>query len=347
MTVEKYTLPEEFVDAHHHYVDTQNNTFCHDFLVHLLPNALYLPEDYQRDVINPLQRAGVQLIGSVHMEAMPDNGRMEAEWVSSFSSSTKVMAIVASCDLAKPDAGEKLLELKQQVTLVKGVRWILDCVGKFAPDTATHVATLRHDGIDYLRGSEGGFDGHAIPEFEAGFSLLRDFGYSFDLQCAPAQLLKAAELCARKHPDIPVVINHIGKPRLFSTAHNGQRSDDVIDENELQIWCTGMEAMAKLPNVYVKLSMFGYIVLGWIANSHRREILRNLVLDIVNLFGANHCMVALNWWKDAATSDSDGRSDVGPDPVTFLQYMSEFFKEYNDQDRKHLFSGTAKEFYHI
>jgi predicted TIM-barrel fold metal-dependent hydrolase len=346
MTSEYHDLPEEFVDAHHHFVDTRNNEFCRDFLAHLLPNVTYLAEDYQRDVIAPLQRAGVQLIGSVHMEAMPDNGQMEAEWVSSFASSTRVSAIVASCDLAKPNAREKLLEFQKQVPLVRGVRWILDCVGKFAPDTATHAATLRHDGIDYLRGSEGGYDGQAIPEFEAGFSSLSDFGYSFDLQCAPAQLLKASELCAR-HPDIPVAINHMGKPRLLSTFHGGQSSNDEIDENELQIWRTGMQAMAKLSNVYVKLSMFGYIVPGWITNTHRREILRDFVLEIVNLFGVNRCMVALNWWKDAATSDSDGKSDVGPDPVTFLQNMSDFFKEYSDQDRKRLFTGTAKEFYHF
>lgn len=42
-------------------------------------------------------------------------------------------------------------------------------------------------------------------KFESGFGLLADLGLSFDLQCAPAQLLAAAALFGR-HPKVPVAI---------------------------------------------------------------------------------------------------------------------------------------------
>ena len=65
------------------------------------------------------------------------------------------------------------------------------------------------------------------------------------------------------------------------------------------------------------------------------------------LFGANRCMVGLNWWRDAAMSDSDGRSTVGPTPLEFIACLSTFFEDYSDDDQHRLFVGTAREFYRI
>jgi predicted TIM-barrel fold metal-dependent hydrolase len=275
---------------------------------------------------------------------MPDDGAKEAEWVSSFQEST-VEAIIASCDLTDKDVDTKLQQLKEYPK-VKGVRWILDCVGPFEPNTnpATHVATLRHDGIDYLRGSNGGYDGQTVPEFERGFALLSKYGFSFDLQCAPAQLEAAASLFAR-HPNIPVCINHLGKPRALLGDESATTSEAEFDEKELAQWRAGMKAMAQLPHVSVKLSLLGYAIPGWMKSPERTALLRQLVQETVKLFGADRCMVALNWWKDAATSDADGRSDVGPDPVQFLEYMSSFFPDLSKKDRHMLFVGTARAHY--
>jgi predicted TIM-barrel fold metal-dependent hydrolase len=58
-------------------------------------------------------------------------------------------------------------------------------------------------------------------------------------------------------------------------------------------------------------------------------------------------MVALNWWKDGATSDADDMSDVGPGPVEFLRFVSSFLQDYSDKDRQQIFAGTAREFYRV
>ena len=146
------SLPKQFLDCHHHFVDTTNNKF-QSFLGTLIPNEVAVSEHYERDVVEPLKAAGVEVIGTVHVEAMPDDGTEEVAWVDSLKS--KVKAIVGSCDLSQPTVDDDLLKLKESSPKVRGVRWILDCVGKFQPNTATHVATTRHDGIDYLRGSNG------------------------------------------------------------------------------------------------------------------------------------------------------------------------------------------------
>jgi predicted TIM-barrel fold metal-dependent hydrolase len=332
-------LPTEFVDAHHHFLDTTINEF-QSFLGKCVPNESYLPEHYYRDVVQPLKQAGVTVAGSVHVECMPDDGSEEAAWIDSLSSSVK--AIVGSCDLASPTVGHDLENLKEASTRLRGVRWILDCVGPFEPDTATHVATTRHDGIDYLRGSNGGYDGDAVPAFERGFAMLEQHQLSFDLQCAPAQLLQASKLFS-KYPNIPVCIDHLGKPRTLLGSDDSTTTDP--NEGELEVWREGMNAMAKLSHVHVKISMLGYSIPGWTRTPARVELMKNLVREVVDMFGVDRCMVALNWWKDGACSDADGLSSVGPDPVEFLRYMSYFFQGYDEHDRKKLFVGTARKFY--
>lgn len=347
-------LPPRFVDAHHHFLDTTDHaTTFQSFLANLMPNTTYLALHYQQDVIQPLVAAGVDFFGSVHVECLPDDGYPEAEWVmkesSSCSSPPFVKAIVASCHLGQDAAMvEQKLERLASLPQVKGIRWILDCVGKFESGrTATHVATIRHDGIDYLRGSEGGYDGCVIPSFERGFALLEKHQLTFDLQCAPAQLLAASHLCS-KYPSIKVVIDHLGKPRILLGPDTDDNQNTVPDAQELAKWRKGMQAMATNQNVYVKISMVGYAVPGWTRSPSRIDLVRSLIQETVVLFGPRRCMVATNYFQDSALSDSGGESMIGPAPVQFLEYVYNFLKDdYSQEDLDRIFASTAMEFYGI
>ena len=351
----KLPLPKRVIDAHHHFLDTHNATgngkTFQAFLGSLLPKEEYGPDDYHRDVVAPLAAVNVTVEGSVHVECMPDNGPQEASWVDSLSGSKcTVQAIVGSCDLASPTVAEDLEALTKASTKLRGVRWILDCVGRFEPNTATHIATRRHDGIDYLRGSHGPdtFDGHVVPAFANGFGLLEEHQLSFDLQCAPAQLLQAAELC-RKYPGVPVVIDHLGKPRtLLGPDLDTSLDNDVVpNAQELETWKMGMRAMAAVPHVYVKLSMLGYAIPGWVRTEQRRELLKVLVREVLDLFGPGRCMMAFNWWKNAAMSDADGLSKVGPTPLQYLEFMAECLDGFSEKDKDLVFYGTARTFYRL
>ena len=121
------------------------------------------------------------------------------------------------------------------------------------------------------------------------------------------------------------------------------KEDGSLDNQELDTWRNGMRAMAALPNVYCKISMMGYAVPGWCRA--RTDVVKDLVQEVVAMFGAQRCMVGLNWWKDGATSDADGLSDVGPSPVEFLQHCANFFASYTEAERRSLFSETARKFY--
>jgi predicted TIM-barrel fold metal-dependent hydrolase len=351
-------FPKAFVDAHHHFLDT--TTHKHDdgktFLGRLMPNSVYLSEDYKRDVIDPLEQAGVQFAGSVHVECLPDDGLEEVQWLMETTNGDEdhghsyIQAIVASCNLAQHTANvDAELQALAAIPHVKGIRWILDCVGKYdGGKTATHVATTRHDGIDYLRGSHGGYDGQTVPAFEDGFSLLEKHNLTFDLQCAPAQLLEASKLFAR-HPNTKVVIDHLGKPRRLLEDHVAEDNQNApLDEQELLVWRDGMKKMAENKNVYVKISMLGYAIPGWIGTPERIAYMKSLVREVVQLFGPTRCMVATNFFIDSALSDSGGESTIGPDPAHFIQLIFGFLEDiYSDEDMEFIFCKTAMNFYGI
>lgn len=84
---------------------------------------------------------------------------------------------------------------------LRGIRWILDCVGKFeGGKTATHLATSRHDGIDYLKASK----------FERGLAMLSKYNLSFDLQCAPIQLVESAASLFAKYSLLSLcIVRHL------------------------------------------------------------------------------------------------------------------------------------------
>jgi predicted TIM-barrel fold metal-dependent hydrolase len=349
MTREGHTLllPREVIDSHHHFIDTANTSFQSFLRLAAGGDISSLPEDYTRDVIAPLSELGVHFYGSVHVEAMPDSGSEEVAWVEEMSAAgrcTFVKAYVASCDLTRDNVSEVLQVLAQTSrSKLRGIRWILDCVGKFHDgETATHVATSRHDGIDYLKAAN----------FERGLALLETNNLSFDLQCAPIQLVESAALLFSRYPHLKVCIDHLGKPRRVlgdDLMEDGVtiNSNIVPDEKELGVWRKGMKAMSALPNVYVKLSMMGYAIPGWIRTKERQVVLKSLVRETIDMFGVERCMVAWNWHVNAAVSDGDGGSKVGPDAVDLLKMFVWFFEGYSEEQTEALFCGTAKQFYQL
>ncbi|KAL7464543.1 hypothetical protein ACHAXS_004879, partial [Conticribra weissflogii] len=284
--------------------------------------------------------------GIVHVEAMPDSGADEISWVEQMNEEGRcsfVKGFVASCDLSSENVEEELESLKMvSPRKLRGIRWILNCVGPYkGGKTATHVGTLRHDGVDYLK----------EPKFERGLAMLEKHNLSFDLQCAPIQLVESAATVFAKYPNLKVCIDHMGCPRSIlgnDLLDNGSiNPNEIPDEEELRVWRQGMKAMAALPKVHIKISMLGYAVPGWIRTPERQAVLKSLVREIVELFGAKRCMVAWNWHVNAAVSDADGHSIVGPSAVELLDTLLWFFEGYSDEEKERLLSGTAKEFYRL
>ena len=259
----------------------------------------YVAADFAAEVA-AMRRDGIDLTKAVHMECMPTDPLAEAEYVEaviaagseSAEADAPFRAIVASCDLSAPDAADRLDVIQERCPSVVGIRYVVDYDGPFTtctggtgkeeapPSPKTHFFVSRHGpdgsyddhgglaGVDFLR------DPSLASQFEAGFGALAERGLTFDLQCAPEQLEAAAAMVGR-HPGVKVVVDHLGKPRFSSTGDDGGDGGGdgggdeagAADAAELQVWREGMDQMAALPNVYVKLSMLGYAVPGWAATA--------------------------------------------------------------------------------
>ena len=102
--------------------------------------------------------------------------------------------------------------------------------------------------------------------WQRGFGLLAEHGLRFDLQLNPHQFAAAARLVAA-HPQIPVVIDHLGTPTLA----------DLRGET----YWEGMRALADCAHTAIKLSMLPYVDPEWDANA----LVTESVLRVIDLFG--------------------------------------------------------------
>ncbi len=116
----------------------------------------------------------------------------------------------------------------------------------------------------------------ADPVLKQNVARLADYGWSFDLQVFASQMAFAAEL-AESCPDVTMILQHAGML-------------EDLSEDGMALWKTGMERLAGLPNVVVKLSAFGTFI-------HRNdaEFIGRMICDTVEMFGADRCMFGSNF----------------------------------------------------
>jgi len=210
--------------------------------------------------------------------------------------------IVGTCALEQGDASEVLQALAKE-PMFRGIRQILNYEPSFP----------RNGKLGELLDN---------AEWKKGFAMLHGLGLSFDMQINPNQYEKAASFLT-EFPDTTVIIDHIGTPKLAD-----------LTENADAYW-RGMEALAKLPKVYVKLSF-----LCAVTNTFDEEpVVLETVHRIIGLFGAARCMFSSNYPVDCKCPGFTWPADR-----LFKQFQS-IVEKYSEEDCKMLFAGTAKAAY--
>ena len=81
-----------------------------------------------------------------------------------------------------------------------------------------------------------------------------------------------------KHPDIPIIIGHLGSPTLTDL------------EKKQQYW-EGIRELAYLEHASIKISMLSYIDPYWDKNS----LIEETVHQVIELFGVERCFFASNF----------------------------------------------------
>ena len=258
----------KLLDAHHHLWDLQALDYV--WLKQLgVPKPFgdptpiqkdYLTQHFQNDVSEAVD---VKLVGSVHIQvdgALPDPVT-ETSWLSSLSPSGIPSAIIGFVDLTREDA-EAVLNNHLSFPEFRGVRQIIGMIEQRPNISFTKEHLLRN------------------PRWQENFALLEKHQLSFDIQLYPEQMKEAAEFLGG-FPKVPIVIDHAGSPY------------DQTDAG-LKLWREGLSALAKLPNIHIKLSGFGMYDSDWSSGS-------SLVLfqTILELFGAHRIMWGSNFPVDS------------------------------------------------
>jgi L-fuconolactonase len=114
-------------------------------------------------------------------------------------------------------------------------------------------------------------------DFTRGISLLREFGFTYDILIYPKQLPAAIELAAR-FPEQPFVVDHLAKP--------------LIKDGSREPWASYMRTIAQNANVFCKVS--GLVTeADWL--QWKPEELRPYLDVVFEAFGPERLMFGSDW----------------------------------------------------
>jgi L-fuconolactonase len=157
------------------------------------------------------------------------------------------------------------------------------------------------------------------PAFLNGISLLKDFGFTYDILIFPDQLKYAAELVSL-FPDQLFVLDHIAKPD--------------IKNQKLEGWEQDIITLAGFKNVYCKVS--GLITeanwTDWKAQDFEP------CLDIVfGAFGTNRVMYGSDWPVCLLAGSYE----------QVVNLMTDYVSKFSDEEQVLFWGGNATKFYNL
>jgi predicted TIM-barrel fold metal-dependent hydrolase len=293
------------IDAHHHLWDLRQNRhpwLCGDepkefFMGDYSPlRRNYLPQDYLRDA------SGHNVLTTMHCEAEWDRDYQvgETRWLTEIHEQHGFPGAIVAHAWFDTAAAEEIIAAQAAFPLVRGIR--SKPVTAPAPDRMNPGAAGTMQDEAWL----------------CGFALLDKYGLSWDLRVPFWHLYEAAEV-ARAFPRTPIVLNHTGFP--------WDRS-----EEGLVAWRRAMAAIARQPNVHVKISEFGLKDRAWDYESNRR-----VVRDALAIFGIERSMFATNFPVAGLRIDYDG----------LVRAVASMLKDLSPEDRDRFFWRNAAAFYRL
>ena len=243
------------------------------------------------------ESANWNVVGMVHIDAGADadDALAETDWLQGLADAQGMPnGIVAYAPLQSPNTHTKLFDHARR----RNVRGIRQIVNWHRDPNRTY--TERDLTVD--------------DAWQAGFALLKKHDLSFDLQAYPGQFAALSKLIAR-HPETPVIINH-----------TGMGVDGDAD------WRAGMQLLAALPNVSVKISGLGFV---W--RQLDPEKVRARVLQTIDLFGPERCMFASDFPTDRLFGSFDET----------LGHYADAVADFPAAERQALFAGNANRLYRL
>jgi predicted TIM-barrel fold metal-dependent hydrolase len=261
----------EIIDAHHHFWQMKNLPWLMGEPVpRIFGEYSSIRRDYPiEEYLADIRTRGVGKTVYVQVNWIPDQEVDETRWVQSVANEFgRPNAIVGYANLAKPDVEETLVAHLES-PLFRGIRQQLHW----------------HANPQYRFASRP--DLMNDSQWRRGFALLEKLGLVFELQVFTSQMAEGAKLAA-DFSGTTIVLEHAGM--LEDRSEAGWNA-----------WRAGMRLLARNSNVYPKISGLGTFL-------HRcdRDAIRPVILETVEIFGADRCLFGSNFpiekiWTDYAT----------------------------------------------
>jgi len=255
----------------------------------------YLIDDYLADA------GRWNVVGCVHIDAgaVPDQALDETRWLEGLAAAQGMPNGIVAFAALQDDGIDAVLEAHAAHPHVRGIRQIVNW----------HVNPMR---------TYNPSDVTLDDDWWRGFGRLGRHGLSFDLQCYAPQMAGLAPLIQR-HPDVPVIINHLGMP--------------IPSEREgLARWRHGIRALAACPNVSIKISGLGFIDRNWTLDA-----VAPLLREAIDVFGTARAMFA-----------SDSPTDKLFAPLDrYLEAYHTFAAGFSEEERRDLFGRNANRIYRL
>jgi L-fuconolactonase len=118
------------------------------------------------------------------------------------------------------------------------------------------------------------------PQQDASLAYLAEHRIPFDYVTADPSALRHVPTICERHPDLPVVIDHLGKPPVSGSPE------------QLRSWRDLLARAAESPSVYAKVS--GLYPSGD-ASAWSTEDLRTIVDAALDIFGTDRLMLGSDW----------------------------------------------------
>ena len=280
------------IDAHQHFWDRQITEFDHSWQEALGMEKIcrsFLPDDLEPNLL----ATGVDKTIFVQTQ----HNTAENQWVLELTAKCGFVAgVVGWVDLASPACEDQLLEFKDDPRFV-GVR---------------HVTHDEPDDDFIVR-----------PDVLRGLKVLEKHRVPFDLLFY-AKHLHHADHLGRELPHLPMVIDHLSKPKIKEGA--GWKEDTVVG------WQDNLRTAASYPNIYCKLS--GMITeADW--QRWQPADLKPYVETALECFGAERCMFGSDWPVCELAGSYQQVYDALVDALGPI----------SDSERDAIFGGTAIQFY--
>ncbi len=273
------------IDAHQHFwkFDPIRDNWINDDMKSIQKD--FLPADLE--IV--LNENGIE--GSVVVQS--DQSEKENEFqLKNAAEYNFIKGVVGWVDLQAPGIEEKLVYYKQFKKL-KGFRHVLQ--------------------------GESQRDLMLQPRFRKGISLLRKYGFTYDILIFPDQLVYAKEL-VREFPNQMFVLDHIAKPGI---------KNKKIDE-----WKKDILALGAHENVYCKIS--GMVTEADWKNWTSDDFIPYIDV-VVNAFGTKRIMFGSDWPVCLVAASYSKMKKI----------VDDYFSFFSKNEQKNFYGKTATRFYNL